>query len=138
MVFQTRNDLLHTRRPAPGTLLRGGAAIAVSLALSLAAVLAVLSWVDKAPEAGMAVLALVYGALLCSQGYQVVSTLNFVEQRFTTINRITLLSAATVLALGFAFVPMLRSAESLASLLLAGWLVQIVLTLWFLARRNLR
>lgn len=136
VVFQTRSRLLQQRRLEPAAAMRGGAAIAASLVLGLATVLGALHLAGKAPDAGAMAFALVLAALVCSQSYQVVSSLNFVERRFQTINRITLISAVTVLALGFGLVPVLRTTESLAFVLLAGWLVQLALTLASLRRQE--
>jgi hypothetical protein len=65
---------------------------------------------------------------MCSQGYQVVSTLNFVGDRFGTVNLVTLSSAAVVVLVAFTVVPIWKTAEALAIVLFAGWFVQLCLT----------
>jgi hypothetical protein len=134
VVFYSRRRVLQSGKLEVSTVSK--------LILLLASVIAatalmflVLFWLtDRMFSFSFFPLILVFLAVVCSQSYQVVSTLNFVNNRFGTINRITFYSAAVSVALAFTLVPLWKSSEAMSTVLLSGWLVQLVLTISVLRR----
>lgn len=134
VVFQSRNRVLHAGRLESQMTVRVIGIVALAMAAATATILLVMQQLGRLPHLVPSVIALTAAALVCSQTYQIISTLNFVDQRFAAINRITLTSALVMVSLALLLVPALRSAQSLAVVLLSGWLIQLVLTVRTLRR----
>lgn len=134
VVFYSRNRVLQAGKLHVSTVAKSFSLLAVVIAAMVLMIL-LLSWfTDRMPSISLFALFLVFLATVCSQGYQVVSPLNFVNNRFGTVNRITLGSAAVVVTLAFTLVPTWKSAEALATVLLSGWMLQLSLTISVLRR----
>jgi hypothetical protein len=136
VVFHARAQVLRAGelRIAGATRIVG--LVATIIGVAVVFIVALAHGTGRLPVLAPWAVAIVFAAIVCSQGYQVASSLNFVGERFGAINRITLASAATVLLLAFTIVPIWRSAEALALVLLSGWLVQFTLTVIQLQRRR--
>ncbi len=134
VVFQARSRVLQAGSLQMGTALRTLGMLAATIGVAAALILAVSHASGRMPVLSPWTLALVFLAIVCSQSYQVASSLNFVGERFGTINRITLASAALVLLLAFVLVPAWKTAEALALVLFSGWCVQITATVAVLRR----
>ncbi len=135
VVFYSRRRVLQSGKLDVSTVSKSIFPLAVVIAATVLMIL-VLSWLtDRMPSVSFFALVLVFLAIVCSQSYQVVSPLNFVNNRFGAINRITLSSAAVVMALAFTLVPLWKSSEAMSTVLLSGWLVQLILTISLLRRR---
>jgi hypothetical protein len=135
VVFQARARVLQAGTLDGGKALRVAGNVGATIAVAVAAILTVAYHSGRMPVLEPVVVALAFGAVVCSQSYQIVSTLNFVGQRFGIINRITLSSAATVLLLGALLVPAVRTPVVLALVYFSGWFVQFGLTVMILRRR---
>lgn len=136
VVFQVRGQVLQAGRLQAATAWRAASLVAASMALAVAALLAMAVATGRMPALSVGVVATVFAALVCSQCYQIASSLNFVGERFGIINRITLASASTVLLLAAALLPFWRTAEVLSLLLFSGWFTQLWLTLLNLRRQS--
>jgi hypothetical protein len=135
VVFQARSRVLQAGR-LEGPLLGRSVSLLAAAITGATAIILLVAWIGhRMPPLSAPVLVLVLMAIVCSQSYQVVSTLNFVGNRFGTVNRITLSSAAVVVVLAFTVVPTWKTAESLSLVLFAGWFVQLGLTTAVLRRR---
>lgn len=136
VVFQARSRVLQAGTLQVGAALRTLGLVAAAMALAVAVILAVSHTTGRMPTLSPWVVLTVFLAIVCSQSYQVASSLNFVGERFATINRITLASAALVLVLAFGLVPAWRTAEALAVVLCSGWCLQFGLTVAVLRRQR--
>lgn len=135
VVFHARSRVLQAGHLKGGQAVRSILLLAAVISSCTALILMVAWFSHRMPPISAPVLVLVLLATVCSQSYQVVSTLNFVSSRFGTINRITLSSAVVALILALTLVPAWSSAEALAIVLFAGWFVQLSLTTAVLCRR---
>lgn len=136
VVFYSRARLLRAGKLDPGTMATFFFPLVAVIAAVVLMILLSTSLTDRRPSVSLSALVLVLLAILCSQSYQVVSSLNFVNNRFSTINRITLSAAAVVVTLAFTLVPTWKSAEAMATVLLSGWMVQLSLTIVSLQQRQ--
>jgi hypothetical protein len=136
VVFQARGRVLQAGSLRACMALRILGLVAATIAAATAAILAVSYFSGRLPVLLPWVVGMVFMAIVCSQAYQVASSLNFVGERFSTINRITLGSAALVLLLAFGLVPAWKTAEALALVLLSGWCVQFGMTVAVLRRQR--
>jgi hypothetical protein len=132
VVFHARSGVLREGRISTARAVKLVGQVASAIAVSMVVILAVAT--HRIPMLAPMVLATVFAAIVCSQCYQVASSLSFVSERFGIINRITLASATAVLLLAFTMVPAWPSAQALALILLTGWSIQITLTLLHLRR----
>lgn len=134
VVFYSRSRVLKSGKLDVSTVFKSIFLLAAVIAATVLVIL-LLSWLtDRMSSVSFFALFLVFLAIVCSQSYQVVSPLNFVNNRFNTVNRITLCSAALVVVLAFTLVPTWKSSEAMATVLLSGWLVQLILTISVLRR----
>ena len=134
VVFYSRSRVLKSGKLDVSNVSKSIFLLAAVIAAAVMMIL-LLSWLtDRMSSVSIFALVLVFLAIVCSQSYQVVSSLNFVNNRFNTVNRITLCSAAVVVALAFTLVPVWKSSEAMATVLLSGWLVQLILTISELRR----
>ncbi len=134
VVFQARSRVLQAGRLEAPLLGRSVSLLSAAI-VGATTIILMVAWIShRMPPLSAPVLALVLLAIVCSQSYQVVSTLNFVGNRFGTVNRITLSSAAVVVVLAFTVVPIWKTAEALSLVLFAGWFVQLGLTTAVLRR----
>ncbi len=132
LVFSFRNSIVAERRFSR----RRGLTIFLSLCgVMISAIVIILFFLhelQRVPATTPLVVALCLSAIVLSQFYQVTSILNFIGERFSVINRITLISGGFSLAFGLLLVMHNPSASSLATMFLAGWVSQVSLTLYFL------
>lgn len=134
VVFYSRSRVLKSGKIDVSTVSKSIFLLAAVIAATVLMIL-LLSWLtDRMSSVSFFALILIFLATVCSQSYQVVSSLNFVNKRFKAINRITLSSAAVVVILALTLVPTWKSSEVMATLLLSGWLVQLILTISALRR----
>lgn len=134
VVFELRSRALAAGAVTP---IRAGAILGMLsgiLALAVALILGALAVTGESFALDPWVLLAVFAGIALSQYYQVISTLNFVGDRFSTINRITLASAAIVLVAGLPLVFTAPGGLSLALMFLAGWVVQAIATSLSLVR----
>lgn len=136
LVFHARSQVLRAGELRSGSAARIVGLVAATIGLALAIIVAVAHGAGRLPVVTPWGLAIVFTAIVCSQCYQVASSLNFVRERFGAINRFTMTSAAAVLLLAFTMVPAWRTAEALALVLLSGWLLQFGLTVTQLQRHR--
>jgi hypothetical protein len=135
VVFYSRSRVLKSGTLDVTTVSKAIFLLAAVIAATVLMIL-LLFWLnDRMSSVSIFALVLIFLAIVCSQSYQVVSPLNFVNNRFYTVNRITLCSAAVVVAMAFTLVPAWKSSEAMATVLLSGWLVQLILTISDLRRR---
>jgi hypothetical protein len=128
VVFHLRSSMLKAGVLTPRKALSILGAETVTMVLAVSSILGVLWSLGRGNDTAWIPLAMVLAAIIFSQYYQIVSTLNFVLERFGTINRITLTSAASAAAVGLIGVWLYPRAETLALMLLTGWLLQSILT----------
>lgn len=126
VVFELRRRVLRKAELRPRDVVVHLSWLALALAGSALAILAVLSLTGNLPVLSWLVLAVVFLGILCSQGYQVLAAVNFVRERFSRINKITICSAALSIVVGIVLVGVWPTGLSLAVALLAGWAAQIV------------
>ena len=136
VVFQARARVLQQGSLTLASALRTAAFLAGVMIIAGALIVTVAHLTGRMPVLSPFVLTTVFLAIIFSQCYQVASSLNFVNDRFGTVNRITLSSAALVLLLAFTLVPAWKAADALALVLLSGWLLQFSLTAAFLYRQQ--
>lgn len=135
IVFAFRNRALRQGEQSLRNAFSMLLVLSAGLAASIGAILMVLRLIGRAPAVSAVLLSLCFLATVFSQFYQIASILNFVREKFSSINRITLLSGSVSLAIGFLIVKNYQSAIALAAMLLAGWFTQVVLTLHSLRKK---
>jgi hypothetical protein len=134
VVFYLRSRVLNVGKLDASTTSKSIFLLAAAIAGTGLMILLLSYLTDRMPSVSFIALVFVFLAFVCSQSYQVVSPLNFINNRFNTVNRITLASAAVTVALALTLVPTWKSSEAMATVLLSGWLVQLVLTISVLRR----
>lgn len=135
VIFWLRNDLIKVNSLS---CRRGCFLFMVVLCVMLAAVcviLVIMFLLSKVPITTLYPFLIVFTAIVFSQYYQVVSSLNFVQEQFSVINIITLLSGIVSITLAYFLIPLYPTTLSLAIMFLMGWLVQSSLTILSLIRR---
>jgi hypothetical protein len=135
VVFYSRSRVLKSEKLNASALFRSVFLLAAVIAAAVLMILIVFWLTGRMTSFSFFALVLVFLAIVCSQSYQMVSPLNFINNRFNTVNRISLSSAAVVTALALTLVPTWRTSEAMSLVLLSGWSVQLVLTVSALQRR---
>lgn len=135
-LYQARASFAREGKILAGALASRVGLLAALLAVSVSAIATAMVVAGKGDHLSLSILIFVFAATMMSQVYQMVSILNFVHKRFATVNMITIISAASTVAVAAVVLSLARRPEAVALVLLWGWSLQALMTVAIIRHRQ--